>query len=180
MLSICLRACYAVCGTEIAYAAMGYQHTHLELSPMNMLRECAHVVLKGGAGVQSPRNMYQCQMGKQTMGTALSTHVIPIYRALINIHFVAKSSQLTIHVITMNSIRPIVRCMCALRSPSGTELGYAATGTPMYAYGDRVDNKVYRIITPQIPLVRNQVQIALQPPEKKPRKNLKIREIHPR
>lgn len=80
-------------------------------------RECAHVVLKGGAGVQSPRNMYQCQMGKQTMGTALSTHVIPIYRALINIHFVAKSSQLTIHVITMNSIRPIVRCMCALRSP---------------------------------------------------------------
>lgn len=83
----------AVKGGEIAPG----QHTHLELSPMNMLSVVAQCTPFSDMN-QSPRNMYQCQMGKQTMGT------------------------------------------------------------PMYAYGDRVDNKVYRIITPQIPLVRNQAQ----------------------
>jgi len=53
---------------------------------------------------QSPRNMYQCQMGKQTMGS------------------------------------------------------------PMFAYNERCDNKSYRILTPQMPLVRNQVPSALDPP----------------
>ena len=47
---------------------------------------------------QSPRNMYQCQMGKQTMGS------------------------------------------------------------PMFAYSHRCDNKSYRILTPQMPLVRNAAQ----------------------
>lgn len=37
-------------------------------------------------------------------------------------------------------------------------MGKQTMGTPMYSYDNRVDNKVYRIITPQIPLVRNQAQ----------------------
>lgn len=72
-------------------------HSHVELDPMNMLSVVAQCTPFSDMN-QSPRNMYQCQMGKQTMGT------------------------------------------------------------PMFAYQPRVDNKVYRIITPQIPLVRNQAQ----------------------
>eukprot|EP00960_Hanusia_phi_P052352 761408-Hanusia_phi.AAC.1 len=77
------------------------QHTHMELSPMNMLSVVAQCTPFSDMN-QSPRNMYQCQMGKQTMGT------------------------------------------------------------PMYAYNERVDNKVYRILTPQVPLVRNQAQDNLR------------------
>eukprot|EP01038_Epipyxis_sp_PR26KG_P013003 gene13003-17433_t len=42
--------------------------THLEISPVNMLSQIASLTPYSDYN-QSPRNMYQCQMGKQTMGT---------------------------------------------------------------------------------------------------------------
>jgi DNA-directed RNA polymerase I subunit RPA2 len=42
--------------------------THQELDPMNMLSLIASLTPFSDQN-QSPRNMYQCQMGKQTMGT---------------------------------------------------------------------------------------------------------------
>jgi len=44
--------------------------THMELSPMAMLSLAAALTPFSDMN-QSPRNMYQCQMGKQTMGTPL-------------------------------------------------------------------------------------------------------------
>jgi DNA-directed RNA polymerase I subunit RPA2 len=66
--------------------------THQELDPTNMLSLVASLTPFSDYN-QSPRNMYQCQMGKQTMGT------------------------------------------------------------PAQAYLHRVDNKLYRLLTPQAPLV---------------------------
>ncbi|KAJ1636819.1 hypothetical protein T492DRAFT_956430 [Pavlovales sp. CCMP2436] len=43
-------------------------HSHAEISPMNMLSVVASLTPFSDHN-QSPRNMYQCQMGKQTMGT---------------------------------------------------------------------------------------------------------------
>lgn len=45
-------------------------YTHIELSPLAMLSEVASFIPFSDLN-QSPRNMYQCQMGKQTMGTPL-------------------------------------------------------------------------------------------------------------
>jgi len=69
--------------------------THQEISPTNMLSVIASLTPFSDHN-QSPRNMYQCQMGKQTMGT------------------------------------------------------------PFHSFPYRVDNKVYRIQNPQIPIVRNE------------------------
>jgi len=71
--------------------------THQEISPMSMLSEVASMTPFSDFN-QSPRNMYQCQMGKQAMAT------------------------------------------------------------PYHSYPYRVDNKVYRIQTPQIPIVRTRLQ----------------------
>lgn len=43
-------------------------HTHVEFSPTNILSILANMTPFSDFN-QSPRNMYQCQMGKQTMGT---------------------------------------------------------------------------------------------------------------
>ncbi|KAK3108488.1 hypothetical protein FSP39_008990 [Pinctada imbricata] len=67
--------------------------SHKELSEVSMLSTIACLTPFSDHN-QSPRNMYQCQMGKQTMGT------------------------------------------------------------PLHAYGHRSDNKLYRIQTPQSPVVR--------------------------
>ncbi|EDO33368.1 predicted protein [Nematostella vectensis] len=67
--------------------------THMELKPTAMLSAIASMTPYSDFN-QSPRNMYQCQMGKQTMGT------------------------------------------------------------PVHAFQHRTDNKLYRIQTPQSPLVR--------------------------
>ncbi|XP_067931459.1 DNA-directed RNA polymerase I subunit RPA2-like [Watersipora subatra] len=67
--------------------------THIECSPTSMLSYIASLTPFSDFN-QSPRNMYQCQMGKQTMGT------------------------------------------------------------PLHAYDYRSDNKLYRIRTPQSPVVR--------------------------
>eukprot|EP00124_Ichthyophonus_hoferi_P001936 Ihof_evm9s116 gene=Ihof_evmTU9s116 len=69
------------------------QTTHVEGHPTNILSLVANMTPYSDHN-QSPRNMYQCQMGKQTMGT------------------------------------------------------------PMHAYTRRTDNKIYRIQTPQVPMVR--------------------------
>jgi len=69
--------------------------THQELHPTVMLSDIAQHTPFSDFN-QSPRNMYQCQMGKQTMGT------------------------------------------------------------PFHSYPYRVDNKVYRLQTPQRPIVHNQ------------------------
>ncbi|KAJ4162725.1 DNA-directed RNA polymerase I subunit RPA2 [Fusarium falciforme] len=42
--------------------------THVEFDPTNMLSILANMTPFSDFN-QSPRNMYQCQMGKQTMGT---------------------------------------------------------------------------------------------------------------
>eukprot|EP00948_MAST-09A_sp_MAST-9A-sp1_P003552 g3552.t1 len=68
--------------------------THAEISPMNMLSIIASLTPFSDFN-QSPRNMYQCQMGKQTMGT------------------------------------------------------------PAHSLDLRRDNKMYRIQTPQVPIVQN-------------------------
>ncbi|PWN40687.1 beta and beta-prime subunits of DNA dependent RNA-polymerase [Ceraceosorus guamensis] len=70
--------------------------THAELSPTNVLSVIANLTPFSDFN-QSPRNMYQCQMGKQTMGT------------------------------------------------------------PSTAINHRTDNKLYRIQTPQTPVVRPQL-----------------------
>ena len=44
------------------------EHTHVEFSPTNILSILANMTPFSNYN-QSPRNMYQCQMGKQTMGT---------------------------------------------------------------------------------------------------------------
>ena len=71
--------------------------THMEEDPMNMLSLIASLTPFSDFN-QSPRNMYQCQMGKQTMGT------------------------------------------------------------PAMALSHRTDNKMYRIQTPQAPIVQNRNQ----------------------
>lgn len=71
--------------------------THREIDPMNVLSVVASMTPLSDMN-QSPRNMYQCQMGKQTMGTPCS-----------NYHF-------------------------------------------------RTDNKMYRLQTPQAPIVQNRAQ----------------------
>lgn len=71
--------------------------THIELSPMSMLSLAASLTPFSDMN-QSPRNMYQCQMGKQTMGT------------------------------------------------------------PCHSYAHRTDNKMYRIQSPQVPIVQTQAQ----------------------
>ena len=71
--------------------------THMELGPDVMLSQIAALTPFSDCN-QSPRNMYQCQMGKQTMGT------------------------------------------------------------PAHALKHRSDNKLYRIQTPQIPIVQNKAQ----------------------
>ena len=48
--------------------------THIELDPTNMLSLIANMTPFSDQN-QSPRNMYQCQMGKQTMGTP--AHSLP-------------------------------------------------------------------------------------------------------
>jgi DNA-directed RNA polymerase I subunit RPA2 len=73
--------------------------THMEEDPMNMLSLIASLTPFSDFN-QSPRNMYQCQMGKQTMGT------------------------------------------------------------PAMALVHRTDNKMYRIQTPQAPIVQNRNQAA--------------------
>eukprot|EP01104_Vermistella_antarctica_P001539 TRINITY_DN115_c3_g1_i2.p1 TRINITY_DN115_c3_g1~~TRINITY_DN115_c3_g1_i2.p1 ORF type:complete len:1160 (+),score=268.09 TRINITY_DN115_c3_g1_i2:138-3617(+) len=73
--------------------------THQELDPANILSIIASLTPFSDFN-QSPRNMYQCQMGKQTMGT------------------------------------------------------------PFHSFPHRVDNKIYRIQTPQLPLVRTHDQDA--------------------
>jgi DNA-directed RNA polymerase I subunit RPA2 len=79
----------AVCAEE-RYEAT----THMEQSPGNILSVVAHLTPFSDLN-QSPRNMYQCQMAKQTMGT------------------------------------------------------------PLTAYPHRTDNSIYRLYTPQVPLVRS-------------------------
>ena len=71
--------------------------THMETDPMNMLSLIASLTPFSDFS-QSPRNMYQCQMGKQTMGS------------------------------------------------------------PAHALAHRTDSKMYRIQTPQAPLVQNRAQ----------------------
>lgn len=66
-----LEQCYmmiAACPEEV-----GAAHTHLELSSESMLSELA-AQIPFMVHNQSPRNMYQCQMAKQTMG--LATHAL--------------------------------------------------------------------------------------------------------
>lgn len=46
--------------------------THCELSKTEFLSNLAHLIPMPDCN-QSPRNMYQCQMGKQTMGTPIHT-----------------------------------------------------------------------------------------------------------
>ncbi len=75
-------------------AARPHELTHMELTPLSMLSILASLTPFSDFN-QSPRNMYQCQMGKQTMGT------------------------------------------------------------PYHSHPFRVDNKVYRLQSPQSPLVRN-------------------------
>jgi DNA-directed RNA polymerase I subunit RPA2 len=70
-------------------------YTHMELTPMAMLSLAASLTPFSDMN-QSPRNMYQCQMGKQTMGT------------------------------------------------------------PCHAYTHRTDTKLYRIQTPQAPIVQTE------------------------
>eukprot|EP01114_Cavostelium_apophysatum_P011466 TRINITY_DN2573_c0_g1_i3.p1 TRINITY_DN2573_c0_g1~~TRINITY_DN2573_c0_g1_i3.p1 ORF type:complete len:1133 (+),score=312.71 TRINITY_DN2573_c0_g1_i3:209-3607(+) len=72
--------------------------THQEITPTNILSVVADLTPFSDFN-QSPRNMYQCQMAKQTIGTA------------------------------------------------------------MHSYDVRSDNKVYRILTPQQPIVRNDAQL---------------------
>lgn len=47
---------------------IGTEHTHVEYSPTNILSILANMTPFSDFN-QSPRNMYQCQMGKQAMGT---------------------------------------------------------------------------------------------------------------
>ncbi|RYY68333.1 hypothetical protein EON63_24920 [archaeon] len=44
--------------------------SHIELSPRSMLSQVAQMTPYSDYN-QSPRNMYQCQMGKQTMGKSM-------------------------------------------------------------------------------------------------------------
>jgi DNA-directed RNA polymerase I subunit RPA2 len=53
----------------------GVRFTHEELSTGAMLSVVASLTPYSDYN-QSPRNMYQCQMGKQTMGTPVQ---VPIY-----------------------------------------------------------------------------------------------------
>jgi DNA-directed RNA polymerase I subunit RPA2 len=73
--------------------------THREICSTNMFSLVASMTPFSDCN-QSPRNMYQCQMAKQTMGT------------------------------------------------------------PIHSYRHRVDNKMYRVQTPQVPIVQNQRQKA--------------------
>jgi DNA-directed RNA polymerase I subunit RPA2 len=61
-------------GESGAAAGLDAADSHAELSPMNMLSVVASLTPFSDHN-QSPRNMYQCQMGKQTMGTPY--HALP-------------------------------------------------------------------------------------------------------
>lgn len=72
-------------------------YSHIELSAVAMLSELASLTPFSDMN-QSPRNMYQCQMAKQTMGT------------------------------------------------------------PLHSWARRADTKLFRLLTPQVPLVQNSMQ----------------------
>ncbi|XP_059618200.1 DNA-directed RNA polymerase I subunit RPA2 [Phlebotomus argentipes] len=61
----------AVCPEEI-YPGIT---THMELSKTSFLSNLAHLIPMPDCN-QSPRNMYQCQMGKQTMGTPCQNYAL--------------------------------------------------------------------------------------------------------
>eukprot|EP00946_MAST-07B_sp_MAST-7B-sp1_P004714 g4714.t1 len=84
-------------GSAAMKSALEGPATHMETDPMNMLSLIASLTPFSDFN-QSPRNMYQCQMGKQTMGS------------------------------------------------------------PAHALAHRVDSKMYRIQTPQAPIVQNRAQ----------------------
>eukprot|EP01138_Halocafeteria_seosinensis_P011578 gb/GECG01011827.1/.p1 GENE.gb/GECG01011827.1/~~gb/GECG01011827.1/.p1 ORF type:complete len:1408 (+),score=168.33 gb/GECG01011827.1/:1-4224(+) len=89
----------AILGEDLKQPPL-HPYTHIELSPMGMLSVAASLTPFSDLN-QSPRNMYQCQMAKQTMGV------------------------------------------------------------PSHAYNYRTDNKLYKIQTPQAPLVQNIAQSSL-------------------
>ncbi len=55
-------------GTGEAASTSGVQYSHAEVNCAAMLSVVASLTPYSDFN-QSPRNMYQCQMGKQTMGT---------------------------------------------------------------------------------------------------------------
>lgn len=93
------KAQQAILGEDLSQPPL-HPYTHIELSPMSMLSVAASLTPFSDLN-QSPRNMYQCQMAKQTMGT------------------------------------------------------------PGHAFQYRTDNKLFKIETPQAPLVQNIGQSSL-------------------
>ena len=95
--------------------------THQELNPTNMLSLIANLTPFSDQN-QSPRNMYQCQMGKQ-VGYKLS-HA-----------FLFKEIHCT-HLFPLTAAPP------------------QTMGTPAHSLPYRPDNKMYRLQTPQAPVVQ--------------------------
>lgn len=96
--------------------------THQELFPHSMLSVVANFIPYSDHN-QSPRNMYQCQMGK---------------------------SETTCSDPSLYSL--ITQCLSEIK-PFFTA-GKQTMGFPLHSFMDRSDNKLYRLQTPQSPLVR--------------------------
>lgn len=95
--------------------------THQELNPTNMLSLIANMTPFSDQN-QSPRNMYQCQMGKQV-------RLVPWMR----VHLFHSNLSLTPSLI--------------FHTPQ-------TMGTPAHSLPYRADNKLYRLQTPQAPVVQ--------------------------
>lgn len=102
--------------------------THQELFPHSMLSVVANFIPYSDHN-QSPRNMYQCQMG-----TLLETTIEGCFFAIF---FLAVEKHVPSH-----------EASCLL------VLGKQTMGFPLHSFMDRSDNKLYRLQTPQSPLVR--------------------------
>eukprot|EP00061_Rhincodon_typus_P018480 g47662.t1 len=99
--------------------------SHQELFPHAMLSVVANFIPYSDHN-QSPRNMYQCQME------------IPMVQKC---EFMPPAPAPLPHIL-----------ICSILLARG--VGKQTMGFPLYTYSDRSDNKLYRLQTPQSPLVR--------------------------
>lgn len=120
--------------------------THQELFPHSMLSVVANFIPYSDHN-QSPRNMYQCQMGELEApytyaGLQANSDIL-----ILTLPFLAAVKLVDFTTVCSLVLYPSeVKCIVFS--------GKQTMGFPLHSFMDRSDNKLYRLQTPQSPLVR--------------------------